>query len=31
MSAAILETRGLAAGYGKKQIVHDIDLSLGRG
>ncbi len=31
MSAAILEVRGLAAGYGKKQIVHGIDLALGRG
>ena len=31
MSTAILETRGLAAGYGKKQIVHDVDLALGRG
>ena len=31
MSTAILETRGLAAGYGKKQIVHDVDLSLDRG
>jgi branched-chain amino acid transport system ATP-binding protein len=30
MSTAILETRGLAAGYGKKQIVHDVDLALGR-
>ena len=26
MSAAILEVRSLAAGYGKKQIVHGIDL-----
>ena len=31
MSAAILEVRNLAAGYGKKQIVNGIDLALGRG
>ena len=31
MSAAILEVRSLAAGYGKKRIVHGIDLALGRG
>ena len=31
MSAAILEVRSLAAGYGKKQIVNGIDLALGRG
>ena len=31
MSATILEARSLAAGYGKKQIVHGIDLALGRG
>jgi branched-chain amino acid transport system ATP-binding protein len=31
MTATILEVRSLAAGYGKKQIVHDIDLALGRG
>ena len=31
MSATILEVRSLAAGYGKKQIVHGIDLALGRG
>ncbi len=31
MSAAILDVRNLAAGYGKKQIVHDVDLTLDRG
>src|SRR5947208_1881816 len=31
MSTAILQVRSLAAGYGKKQIVHGIDLALGRG
>ena len=31
MNTAILQVRSLAAGYGKKQIVHGIDLALGRG
>jgi branched-chain amino acid transport system ATP-binding protein len=31
MSAAILEVHNLAAGYGKKQIVHGIDLAIDRG
>lgn len=31
MSAAILETRGLEAGYGKKRTVHGVDLTLNQG
>jgi branched-chain amino acid transport system ATP-binding protein len=31
VSAAILETRDLCAGYGKKQIVNDVSLSLDKG
>jgi len=31
MSAAILETQGLCAGYGKKQIVNGVSLSLRQG
>jgi branched-chain amino acid transport system ATP-binding protein len=31
MTAPILETRGLSAGYGKKRAVHGVDLALARG
>ena len=31
MSGPILETQGLAAGYGKKRVVHGVDLALAEG